>query len=105
MVTNRNVKRSRRQEQRGAERFGGRVTPGSGNQWATKNDVRTDDLSIEYKFTDKKSYSLKGADLVKAETNALIDSGRNFAFIVEIEGREWVVTSREYFEELRRGHP
>jgi hypothetical protein len=94
-------RRSRRQEKAGADRFGGRVVPGSGSGWANKNDVRTPDLSIEYKFTDKKSYSLKSQDLLKAERQALIDSGRQFAFIVELEGREWVTISREYFEELR----
>lgn len=93
-------RRSRKQEEAGARRFGGRRTPGSGNGWHTKNDVITEDLSIEYKFTDKKSYSLKGKDLVTAEKNALI-AGRDMAFIVEIEGREWVVTSRDYFEDHR----
>lgn len=100
MVANRN-RRSRRQEQAAATRFGGRTTPRSGAGWATKNDVKTDDLSIEMKYTDKKSYSLKYDDLVKAEKQALLDSGRNFAFIVELGGREWAITSREYFEGLR----
>lgn len=97
-------RRSRKQELAGAKRFGGRVTPGSGNGWHTKNDVRTPDLSIEYKTTEKKSYSLKYDDLIKAERNALIDSGRQFLFIVELGGREWVTMPIEYFEELYRGH-
>lgn len=91
--------------------MGGRVTPGSGNGWITKNDVKTDDLSVEFKYTDKKSYSLKHVDLKKAERNALMDSGREFAFIVgfgsttagsalRIED-EYVVISRGYFESLR----
>lgn len=98
------TRRSRRQEQAGATRFGGRVTPGSGNGWAVKNDVKTDDTSYEYKFTDKKSYSLKVDELVKAERNALMDSGRNFAFVIELGGREYVTLTRERYEELLNGH-
>lgn len=116
MPVPRKIKRSRQQEQRGAQRLGGRVTSGSGNGWVTKNDVKTDDLSVEFKYTDKKSYSLKHADLQKAERNALMDSGREFAFIVgfgEVHGSnmrisdEYVVISRGYFESLRNasGHP
>ena len=96
--------------------MGGRTTPRSGAGWATKNDVKTDDLSIEVKYTDKKSYSLKRADLEKAEKHALTDSLREFAFIVGFGSlvgqgamridREYVVISREYFESLRsRGNP
>lgn len=106
--------RSRKQEQAGAERLGGRRVAGSGSGWVTKNDVKTDDLSVEYKYTDKKSYSLKYADLLKAEKHAFEDSLRDFAFVVgfgEKHGqtlrveREYVVVSRSYFESLRnRGH-
>lgn len=114
MPVPRRMKRSRQQEQRGAQRLGGRVTSGSGNGWVTKNDVKTDDLSVEFKFTDKKSYSLKHDDLKKAERNALMDSGREFAFIVGFGNvaanridDEYVVISRGYFESLRNpdGHP
>jgi hypothetical protein len=105
MPVPRNLKNSRKQERRGADRMGGRVTPGSGNGWVTKNDVKTDDLSVEYKHTDAKSYFLKHADLKKAERNALLDSGREFAFIVGFSGEEYVVISRGYFESLRNhGH-
>lgn len=97
-------RRSVNQERAGAERFGGRRVPRSGAGWAVKNDVRTDDLSIEYKYTDKKSYALKATELENGEENALLDGGRDFAFIVELNGREWVTTSREYFEE-HRGNP
>lgn len=107
--------RSRRQEERVAANFGGRVTPGSGNGWAVKNDVKTQDLSFEVKYTDKKSYSVKKADLDKAERQALLDGGREFAFLIgfgELKGanmiidREYVLVSREYFESLRttNGH-
>ncbi len=104
---------SRKQESNAAARLGGRVTPGSGSGWATKNDVRTDDLSLELKYTDKKSYSLKRADLDKAEQQALIDGGRDFAFMVGFSQptsnrveREYVIISREHFERLvSNGNP
>lgn len=106
-------RRSRRQENAGAARLGGRRVAGSGSGWVTKNDVKTDDVSFEFKYTDKKSYSLKIDDLLKAEKNALLDSGREFGFVVgfgRLRGqsmvidREFVVISREHYEGLRRGH-
>ncbi len=105
----RRTKQSRKQEQAAATRLGGNVTPGSGNGWATKNDVKTDDLSIEMKYTDKKSYSLKHDDLIKAERQALMDGGREFAFVVGFANgtrivREYAVVSMDYFEQLRSTH-
>lgn len=107
--------RSQQQEQRGAESLGGRVVAGSGAGWITKNDVKTDDRSFELKYTDKKSYSLKIADLLKAEKQALLDSGRSFGFIVgfgEQRGqgrplikREYVVIPKEDYEVLVNGSP
>lgn len=107
MPVPRNIRNSRKQENRGARRLGGRRTAGSGNGWITKNDVKTDDLSVEYKHTDAKSYSLKHSELKTAERNALMDSGREFAFIVGFSGDEYVVITRGYFESLRSssGHP
>lgn len=97
-------KRSQRQERKGAVKYGGYRQSGSGNGWANKNDVRAPGLSIEYKYTDKKSYSLKAPELEQGEENALLDGGRDFALFVELNGREWVVTSRDYWEE-HRGYP
>lgn len=108
--------RSQRQEHRIAGELGGQVTPGSGSGWVTKNDVKTQDVSYEIKYTDKKSYSLRRDDLLKAERQALLDGGREFAFIVGFGNRvgqsamridrEFVVISREHYESLRsRGNP
>lgn len=116
MPVPRKQKKSQKQEAAVAARLGGRPVAGSGAGWVTKNDVKTDDLSVEVKYTDAKSYSLKYADLQKAEKQALLDSGREFAFLVGfgkpgapgslVIEREYVVVSREYFEHLRnsRGH-
>jgi hypothetical protein len=111
MPVPRKQKKSQKQEAAVAARLGGRPVAGSGAGWVTKNDVKTDDLSVEVKYTDAKSYSLKYADLQKAEKQALLDSGREFAFLVGfgkpgapgslVIEREYVVVSREYFEHLR----
>jgi len=81
---------SRRQESGLAKRYDGTVTPGSGNGWVKKNDVRTDTLSIEAKYTDKKQFTLKQADLHTAETHALLD-GRDSVFMVSFSGEEWAI--------------
>ncbi|MBD0734093.1 hypothetical protein [Streptomyces sp. CBMA29] len=70
--------------------LGGRVTPGSGNQWHTKNDVIAPGWSVECKTTGAKSFSLKADDLRTAERNALID-GREVLFVVDMQGRSWAV--------------
>lgn len=69
----------------------------------TKNDVKNDLVSVEYKYTDKKSYSLKLDDLLKAERQALLDGGRESAFVVELGGREWLIVSMEFGGGLLRG--
>ena len=83
-------KKSARQENRLAQRYGGSVTPGSGNGWIKKNDVRSADLSIEAKYTDKKQFTLKQADLHTAEQHALLD-GRDSVLIISFSGEEWAV--------------
>lgn len=82
-----------------AERFGGRVTPGSGNQWHTKNDVRTPKTSFEMKYTGKSQYILKASELEEGAKNALLDS-RDFVFGIEMNGRNWIVISEDDYEYL-----
>src|SRR5881398_1695759 len=90
---------SRRQEARLAKRFGGQTTPGSGNQWYRKNDIRSVDLSIEAKYTGKRQYTLKADEIEKAERNALLDD-RGFAFCIELNKRNWVIISEDDFVSL-----
>lgn len=85
------IRNSRRQETRASKLYGGSRNSGSGNGTWRKNDVRTDDLSIELKYTDKKSYSLKLAELQEAEKNALLDNGRNHLFGISFAGENYVV--------------
>lgn len=93
------LKRSQDQESKLARHYGGTVNSGSGNGWLHKNDVRSERFSFEAKTTEKKSYSLRLDDLLKAEKNALI-SGREMVFAVELGGRNWMVVSQETFDTL-----
>lgn len=94
------IKASQRQERRIANTFGGRRTPGSGNKWFAKNDVRSQDVSFEVKYTGKKQYTLKASELEQGEKNALID-GRDFVFGIEMNKRNWIVISEEDYITLR----
>ncbi|MEU1816057.1 hypothetical protein ABZ543_12800 [Streptomyces roseifaciens] len=93
------IKASRRQEKAVAKKVGGQVTPASGSGWAVKNDVRSNDWSLECKWTAAKSYRLSSSDLKHAERNALLD-GRDMAFVVEMCGRTWVTVSEATFLRL-----
>lgn len=54
---------------------------------------------MELKYTDKKSYSLKVADLQTAEKHALLD-GRDMAFGISFSGEDYVVVTGEYYGRL-----
>jgi hypothetical protein len=94
------LKRSQRQERDWAESIGGRTTPGSGNTWSRKNDVRSDRWSIELKTTAKKQFTLRSSELLEAERHALMD-GREFAFGIEMAGRTWVVMEENDWQRMR----
>ncbi|MFE5853235.1 hypothetical protein ACFQ61_08435 [Streptomyces sp. NPDC056500] len=92
----RRIKASRKQEKKLAKEIGGTTTPGSGNGWAVKNDVRNSVWSIECKTTNAARFTLAHRDLVQAEQHALLDL-REMAFAIEMQGRTWVVISKESF--------
>lgn len=94
------MRKSQRQEARGAKMLGGRITPGSGNGLYFKNDVRTEDLSVEYKRTDKKQFSLKIDELLKAERQALLDN-RDMLFGIDLGKRDWLLLPAEDYVALR----
>ena len=81
---NEHLRRSKKQEKRGAKLLGGSVNAGSGNK-SRKNDVRTDDWSIEYKTTTAASYSLKLADLKLASRHAVLEH-RSALFGIDFSG-------------------
>lgn len=97
------IRKSQRQEKQVARKFGGSVNSGSGNGPYRKNDVRTSDLSLELKYTDKESFVLKLADLIKAEKYAIMDD-RDFAFGICMGGRNWYVVSEEDLMAMRGLH-
>lgn len=97
------LRKSQRQEKRAAAIYGGSRNAGSGNGDYRKNDVRTDTLSMELKYTGKKSYPLKLDDLLKAEKHALLD-GREAMFGIEMGGRNWVVLSEDAYLGLLNGN-
>lgn len=76
------LRKSRKQERDGAKRFGGTVNSQSGAGWIRKNDVTTPTESIEFKYTEKKSYSLKVVDLIRAWNLAMF-TGRRMVFGIE----------------------
>ena len=94
------LKRSQKQEQAWADDIAGRTTPGSGNTWVRKNDVRNDRWSIELKTTTKSQYILRSAELVTAERQAILD-GREFAFGIEMGTRTWVVMNKVDWDRMR----
>lgn len=94
------LKRSQRQERDWAVHLDGRITPGSGNTWARKNDVRNERWSIELKTTTKKQFILRSAELLAAERHAILD-GREFAFGIDMAGQSWVVMNQVDWDRMR----
>lgn len=98
-----NQKRSRRQEKKAAERYGGRAQPGSGSIDTVKSDVRDAGVSRgECKLTRAKSYSLKLELLNKIEAEAV---GEEIPYMeIEFQGvnphRRFVVMPAWAFETL-----
>lgn len=88
------IRRSRKQEKRDARDYGGRVQAGSGCGTFKKGDVRTDDLLIENKRTDKQQMTLKAEWLDKIRNEALTE-GRIPVVGIEIDGREWVLLPKD----------
>jgi len=99
-------------ERKVAKRYSGKVKPGSGSKWYSKEDVYTNQelfetkgLLIQNKYSDKKSMSIKMEDMKKLEENALKED-RLPVFRSELKGHgyitipEWVF---ECFMELANG--
>jgi len=91
-------KRGLKAEHRVAKREKGKVTPGSGNQWHSKGDVKSDARLIQVKSTVKKSYAitLKSLDEIERQAAAV---DREPAFVIEFvtpQGKRCYEVSR-YF--------
>lgn len=108
-MTRRELAASQRQERRGAKMFGGKVTPGSGNGWAKKGDVRVPSdgglfsvALVEFKWTGKTQFTLKAAELEKITYEAVAD-GRRPVFGVELNKQRYVVLPEDDYLELAGG--
>lgn len=89
------LKRSRRQEKQGMERFGGVQNPRSGARWDRRNDGRTDTELVEFKRTDnQRSITLLWDDLHALWLHAVVESRRPVLGF-ELGGDNFVVL-REY---------
>ncbi len=101
-MANEHLRRSQKQEREGARRLGGTVNSGSGNGWKRKNDVRTDEFSVEFKTTAARQYILKADDLLLAYRNALADD-RTMLFGIEMRGaRVFVIDQDDFYALLER---
>jgi hypothetical protein len=99
---NENLKRSRLQERKGSRLYGGSLTPGSGNQWHSKGDIKTGTELIECKTTKHHSYSLKAAELDKAMKEALLE-GRRMVFEIEFadDGITCIILDKSDYMQMR----
>src|ERR1039457_5801424 len=84
----RRLAESRKQEHDWAERWGGELSPGSGNGDKFNADVRTDIHLIELKYTHAASFTLKLGYLRKIAQQALLD-GRDSVFGIELTQAAW----------------
>jgi hypothetical protein len=102
MLSPNNHRASRLQERKAARDYGGRTTPGSGNQWFKKGDVSTLNQLIECKTTTKDSYTLKYADLRKIWQEAILeDKCPLFEIYFSSYDRAYVVLDKQDYLELR----
>ena len=94
------LRASRRQERRLANRTGGRVSQGSGNVWHRKGDVRTPGELYEAKWTGKKQVTVKAEVLEKVHREAVAE-GRVPVLGIELNGRHYVVLGEDDYLEWR----
>lgn len=77
---------ARRAEISAANRFSGKVTAGSGNQWYQKGDVRLDNVIIEVKSTSKDTYRLTSAVVEKVKDAAKRSGVLYWIIVVSFSG-------------------
>lgn len=100
---------ARKQERKGAESYGGRLTPASGSKIDAKADAESDSEFIEFKHTEKKSFGLKLDELLKVARHAIL-AGKRMVFEVEFTRPDgtwpvrFVVLNKDEYMELRDRH-
>jgi hypothetical protein len=96
---------ARRQEREGAESYGGRLTPASGSLDA-KGDAESAEEHIEFKHTERKSFSLKLDDLLRTARHAIL-AHKRMVFEVEFTRPDgtwpvrFVVLNKDEYMEMR----
>lgn len=94
------IKRSRKQEKRSANTYRGSRNAGSGSGWLRKNDVRSDKILIENKFTtNEKQITLKHTDLKELIERAILED-RLPVLQFDLAGRRYVVLTEDDFLEI-----
>lgn len=68
----------RKQEEKDAKSFGGKLTGGSGNRWNRKGDIKTPKFLIENKLTAKSSYAISLKTWEKIYNEALKTPGNTY---------------------------
>ena len=94
--------KSRKQEKRTAERYGGSVNAMSGAGWMRKADVRTEEFMIENKCRmdpEAKSYSIKKQDLRDLTKRARLE-GRIPLLQFDLGTHNYVVLVEDDFLDL-----
>lgn len=77
-------------EKRIAKEFGAEIVRGSGSSLWHKGDVKNSVYCIQCKFTEKKIFSLKVQDLIKAEKEAYSER-KDFIFCIGMKENTYVV--------------
>ena len=93
-------KKSQLQERRVAKDLNARTVVASGALWSAKADVRSDNLLVECKTTEKDFYSLTLATWEKIEKEAIKDGMRLPVMCVDIKGgkERYAVFIHKYFK-------
>jgi hypothetical protein len=76
--------RSKKQENDRARQLGGRRQPGSGSSRRAPQDVKTDKLLEQVKYSDKDRITIKVADAIQTLNDALL-FGREAGWCVDFE--------------------
>lgn len=94
---------SLRQERTLAKKVAGQLSPGSGSGWRKPNDVRSEGLLWEMKYTGKKQITVKADDLEQLRLTAILED-RVPVFHIEVGGRRAVILLEDdYLEMLEKG--
>ena len=96
-MKSRGQKESQRQERRISDTYDGQVSAASGAMWHRKGDVRAEDLLIEAKWTEKKSFSVSKDMLDKIEREATLES-REWMLYLTMQGQDYVIVDADVFE-------